>query len=62
MQHYKISKLLNNSTVSTFVTENGIEINDLSSSQYSDLCHYRDAYTVVKGRITVERDKQETKR
>ena len=34
MEHYKISKLLNDSTVSKFVKK-WIEINDLSSGQYS---------------------------
>ena len=57
MEHYKISKLLNNSTVSKFVTRKWIEVNDLSGSQYSvnknlrlktpmlssDLCDYIDA-------------------
>ena len=33
--HHKISKLLNDSTVSKFVTRKWIEVNDLSSSQYS---------------------------
>ena len=35
MEHYKISKLLNDSTMSKFVTKKWIEVNDLSSSQYS---------------------------
>ena len=62
MEHYKISKLLNNSTVSKFVTKKWIEINDLSSGQYSanknirfktsmlisDLYDYTDAYIAVK--------------
>ena len=34
MEHYKISKLLNDSTVSKFVTKKWIEVNDLSSGQY----------------------------
>ena len=62
MERHKISKLLNNSTVSQFVT--WIAVNDLSGSQYSadrfkppmlrsDLCDYSDAYIVVKGRINV---------
>ena len=56
MQHYKISKLLNNSTVPKFVTKKWIEVNDISSGQYSvnknvrfqtkmlrsDLCDYSD--------------------
>ena len=68
MEHYKMSKLLNNSTVSKFVTKKWIEVNDLSSSQYpvdksirfktsmlrSNLCDYSDAYIVVKESITVE--------
>ena len=32
MEHYKISKLLNNSTESKFVTRKWIEVNDLSDS------------------------------
>ena len=69
MEH-KISKLLNDSTVSKFVTIKWIEANDLSSGQYSvnknirfktsmlisDLSDYSDAYIVVKGTITVEGD------
>ena len=35
MEHYKISKLLKNSTVSKFVTKKWIEKNDLSTGQYS---------------------------
>ena len=67
MEHYKISKLLNDSTVSKFVIKNWVEVNDLSSGQYpvskntrsktsmlrSDLCDYSDAYIVVKRTITV---------
>ena len=67
MKRYKIYRLLNYSTVSKFITKKWIEINDLSSSQYSpsknimfktsmlrsDLCDYSDAYIVVKGRISV---------
>ena len=54
-------KLLNDLTVSKFVTKNWMEVNDLSSDQYSvnknmfktsmlrsDLCDYSDAYIVVK--------------
>ena len=65
MEHYKISKLLNDSTMSKFVTKKWIEVNDLSSGQYSvnkkirftssmlrsDICDYRDAYIVVKRTI-----------
>ena len=35
MKHYRISKLLNDSTVSKFVMKNWIEVNDLSDGQYS---------------------------
>ena len=67
MECYKISKLLNDSTVSKFVTNKWVEVNDLSSGQYSvnknirfktsmlraDLCDYSDAYIVLKERISV---------
>ena len=67
MEHYKISKLLNDSIVSKFVTEKWIKINDLSIGQYfankkirfktsvlrSDLHDYSDAYIVVKGGMSV---------
>ena len=65
MEHYKISELLSDSTVSKFVTKTWIEINDLSNGQdsvnknmrfktsilRSDLRDYSDAYIVVKGTI-----------
>ena len=35
MEQYKISTLLNDSTVSKFVTKKWIEVSDLSSGQYS---------------------------
>ena len=35
MEHSKIFKLLNDSTVSKFVTKRWIKVNHLSSSQYS---------------------------
>ena len=68
MEHYKISKLLNDSTISKFVTKKWVEMNDLSSGQYSvnknirfktsmlrsDLCDYSDAYIVVKGIVNVK--------
>ena len=71
MEHYKISKLLNDSTVSKFVTRKWVEVNDLSSGQYSssknirfktsvsrsNLCDYSDVYIVVKGRISVRTTK-----
>ena len=67
MERYKISKLLNYSTLSKFVTKKWVEVNDLSSGQYSinknirfktsmlisDLCDFSDAYIVVKGRTNV---------
>ena len=76
MEHYKISKLLNDSTVSKFVIKNWVQVNDLSSGQYpvnkntrsktsilrSDLCDYSDAYIVVKRTITVEGDDDDKKR
>ena len=68
MEHYKISKSLNDLTVSKFVTKKWAEVNDLSNGQYSDnqnirfktsmlgsnLYDYSDAYIVVKGRISVK--------
>ena len=64
-KHYKISKLLNDSAASKFVTKKYVGVNDLSSSQYSvnknirfktsmlrsDLCDYRETYIVIKGTI-----------
>ena len=35
MEQYKISKQLNDSTVSKFVTMKWVKVNDLSSGQYS---------------------------
>ena len=35
MEHYEMSKLLSNSTVSKFVTKKWVEVNDVSSGQYS---------------------------
>ena len=63
MENHKISKLLNDSTVSKFVTRKWIGMNDLSGGQYSvnkntrfkipllrsNLCDYSDAYIAVKG-------------
>ena len=65
MEHYKISKLLDNSTMSKFVTKKWVEINYLSSGQCpvnknitfktsmlrSYLRDCNDAYIVVKGTI-----------
>ena len=67
MEHYKISKLLNDLAVSKFATKKWVEVSDSSSNQYSvnknirfrtsmlrsDLCHYSDAYIVVKGTVNV---------
>ena len=76
MEHYKISKLLNDSTVSKFMTRKWIEVNDLSKGQYSanknirfktpilrlTLCYYSDVHIVMKGRITVEGTNDANKR
>ena len=76
MKYHKISKLLNDSTVSKFVTRKCIEVNDLSGGEYfisknirfkstmlrSDLCNYSDAYMVVKGTIAVEDTNDANKR
>ena len=35
MEHYKVSKLLNDSPISKFFTRKCIKVNDLSSGQYS---------------------------
>ena len=35
MEHYKVSKLLNDSTVSKFLAKKWVEVNDLSNSQHS---------------------------
>ena len=35
MEHYKISKLSNDSSLSKFVEKKWIEVNDLSSGQFS---------------------------
>ena len=67
MGHYKISKLLNVSTLSKFLTIKQTEVNDLPSGQYSvnkkkrfktanlrpNLCDYSDAYIILKGTISV---------
>ena len=68
MENHKISKLLNDTTVSKFVTRKMIEVNDLSGRQYyinknirfkplilrSDLFDHTDVYIVVKGEIAVK--------
>ena len=68
MEHYKMSELLNDSTVSKFVTRKLVEVNDISSGQdyvnkniirfktsilRSDLCDYSDAYIVLKVTIVL---------
>ena len=64
IKHHKRPTLLNNSTVSKFVTINWNEVNYLSGDQYSvnkninfetpmirsDLCDYSDLYIALKGR------------
>ena len=66
MELYKISKLLNNSNPSKFVTKNWTKANNLSNEQHSvnksirfktpmlrsDLCDYTNTCIFVKGRIT----------
>ena len=63
MDQYKISKSLNDSIASKFLTKKWVEVNDLSSGQYSgnentrfktsmlrsNLCDYSDACIDVKG-------------
>ena len=70
MEHNKISRLLNDSTVSKFLTRKWIDVNDLSGRQYSanknvrfktlmlrsDFRAYSDVYVVLKGTITVKGD------
>ena len=70
MEHCQMSNLLNNSTVSKFVTTERVEVNDVSGGQYSgnkniwfetsmlksDLCEYSDAYIVAKGSIDLLAD------
>ena len=60
MEHYKISKLLNDLIVFKFVTKKLVKVNDLSGGQYSvnknirsDLCVYSDGYIVIKGSNSV---------
>ena len=76
MDHHKISKLLDDLTVSKFVTRKWIEVNDLSGGQCLvnrnlrfrismlklNFCDYSDAYMVVKGRITAEGTNNANKR
>ena len=69
MEHYKITKVLNDLAVVSkkFVTEKWIKVNDLSYGEYSGnnnirfknsmprstLWEYSDTYIVIKGRISV---------
>ena len=77
MEHYKISKLLNDSSSSTFgTTKKWIEVNDLSGGQNSvnknitfkikmltsDLCNYSNAHIFVKGRISIRGNNDAKKR
>ena len=66
MEHYKISKLSNDSTVPKFVTKKWTKVNNLSGGQFSvnknmfktpmlrsDLCDYSDAYILLKRTVIV---------
>ena len=67
MEHHNISKLLNDSVVSKFLSRKWIEVNDLSGGQYStdknvrfktlmlrsNLCDYSDSYLFVKETIDI---------
>ena len=67
MEHYKIFKLLNDSTISKFERKKEIEVNDLPGGQYSakknimfktpmlrsGFCDYSDACIAVKWRMSV---------
>ena len=67
MESHKIFTLLNDPTVSKFVTRKQVEVKDLSGGQFSvnknirfktpmvrsDLPDYSDAYIIVKGKVTV---------
>ena len=67
LEHYEISKFLNDTIVSKFVTKKWFEGNYLSSGQYfvnkkirfknsvlrSDLCDYSDTFIVLKRRINI---------
>ena len=52
MKHYKISKLINDKTVSKFVAKYSVNkyTRFETSMLRSDFCDSRDAYIVVKGR------------
>ena len=67
MEHYQGSESLNDSAISNFVARKWIDVNNLSSSQYSgnknirlktpilrlDLCHHGATYDFVKVIINV---------
>ena len=67
MQHQKILNLLNEANDSKFVTRKWNIVNDQSNANYdagnetvfntevlkSNLCHYNDAYILVRGNITI---------
>ena len=75
IKQIKTSIIINDSTVSKFVTKKWVEVNDLSSGHYSvnknikfktsmlrsDLCDYSETYIVVKGTVTVEGDNDDKK-
>ena len=74
MEYQKITNLLGNipDKVPRFITKKWIEVHDQSREIYntnkqirfktsmlrSDLCHYSDAYIVVKGIVTVSADER----
>ena len=76
MEQDKLSKLLNDLTLSKFAKGKWIELNALSGGQYfvnrnkrfktlllrSDLCDYNDKYIVVTWRITFEGTNNANKR
>ena len=73
MEHHKISKILNDATLSKFVTRKWVEVNDLSSGRYSlnknmrfvipsDLRDCSDINIVVKRRITFTGDTNANRR
>ena len=53
MEHYKIFKLLNDSTVSKFVTKKWIEVNKLSHAQYSVSKNIRFKTALLQDQICV---------
>ena len=64
MEHNKISQLLNDSTVSKFVTKKWVEVNDLPSGQCSVNKNIRFKTSMLRseGRITVAGDDDDKKR